>query len=148
MTHPGAVSRIAEIFCPEKCVRRCLHVAAAPLIRSRRTAHSAALTRLAQVSALALAATLVGCQSTRQVEETDSVRAHNYQARLKHRPAPLVIKPVEQKAPDDVWERMRQGFVLQDSIDVNPRIEQQRLWFASNPSFLETAGERGSLYLH
>ncbi|MDV9034296.1 transglycosylase SLT domain-containing protein [Pseudomonas sp. RAC1] len=116
--------------------------------RSRRTAHSAALTRLAQVSALALAATLVGCQSTRQVEETDSVRAHNYQARIKHRPAPLVIKPVEQKAPDDVWERMRQGFVLQDSIDVNPRIEQQRLWFASNPSFLETAGERGSLYLH
>ena len=26
--------------------------------------------------------------------------------------------------------------------------EQQRLWFASNPSFLENAGERGSLYIH
>ncbi|MFJ9989836.1 transglycosylase SLT domain-containing protein [Pseudomonas putida] len=116
--------------------------------RSRRTAHSAALTRLAQVSALALAATLVGCQSTRQVDESDSVRAHNYQARIKHKPAPLMIKPAEQKAPEDVWERMRQGFALQDSIDVNPRIEQQRLWFASNPSFLENAGERGSLYLH
>ncbi|QXI44989.1 transglycosylase SLT domain-containing protein [Pseudomonas wayambapalatensis] len=116
--------------------------------RSRRTAHSAALTRLAQVSALALAATLVGCQSTRQVDESDSVRAHNYQARIKHKPAPLMIKPAEQKAPEDVWERMRQGFALQDGIDVNPRIEQQRLWFASNPSFLENAGERGSLYLH
>ncbi|HGM5579381.1 TPA: transglycosylase SLT domain-containing protein [Pseudomonas putida] len=116
--------------------------------RSRRTAHSAALTRLAQVSALALAATLVGCQSTRQVDESDSVRAHNYQARIKHKPAPLLIKPAEQKAPEDVWERMRQGFALQDGIDVNPRIEQQRLWFASNPSFLENAGERGSLYLH
>ncbi|EJN39535.1 LysM repeat-containing protein [Pseudomonas sp. GM84] len=115
--------------------------------RSRRTAHSVALRRLAQISALALAATLVGCQSTRQLDDAESVRAHNYQARLKHKPAPLVVKPVEQ-APQDVWERMRLGFALQDSIDVNPRIEQQRLWFASNPSFLENAGERGSLYLH
>lgn len=114
---------------------------------SRRTAHSVALTRLAQISALALAATLVGCQSTRQLDESDSVRAHSYQARIKHKPAPLAIKPVDQP-PQDVWERMRQGFALQDSIDVNPRIEQQRLWFASNPSFLENAGERGSLYLH
>ncbi|QXI36858.1 lytic transglycosylase domain-containing protein [Pseudomonas xantholysinigenes] len=116
--------------------------------RSRRTAHSVALTRLAQISALALAATLVGCQSTRQLDESDSVRAHNYQARIKHKPAPLVIKTKEQAPPQDVWERMRQGFALQDGMDVNPRIEQQRLWFASNPSFLENAGERGSLYLH
>ena len=43
---------------------------------------------------------------------------------------------------------MRQGFKLQDGQNVNPRIEQQRLWFASNPSFLENAGERGSLYIH
>ncbi|WP_374091365.1 LysM peptidoglycan-binding domain-containing protein [Pseudomonas sp. TH10] len=47
-----------------------------------------------------------------------------------------------------LWERMRQGFQLQDSVGLNPRIEQQRLWFASNPSFLENAGERGSLYIH
>jgi len=114
--------------------------------RSRRTSHSVALTRLAQISALALAATLVGCQSTRQVDESDSVRA-SYQARIKHKPAPLMVKKAEE-APQDVWERMRQGFALQDNIDVNPRIEQQRLWFASNPSYLENAGERGSLYLH
>ncbi|MGB9090187.1 MAG: transglycosylase SLT domain-containing protein [Pseudomonas farsensis] len=117
--------------------------------RSRRTSHSVALTRLAQISALALAATLVGCQSTRQLDESDSVRAHSYQARIKHKPAPVVVKAKEQpQAPQDVWERMRQGFALQENMDVNPRIEQQRLWFASNPSFLENAGERGSLYLH
>ena len=115
---------------------------------SRRTSQSVALTRLAQISALALAATLVGCQSTRQVDESESVRAHNYQARIKHKPAPLIIAKPKQQAPQDVWERMRQGFALQDTIDVNPRIEQQRLWFASNPRFVETAGERGSLYLH
>ncbi|WP_327440141.1 transglycosylase SLT domain-containing protein [Pseudomonas donghuensis] len=114
---------------------------------SRRTFNSVSLTRLAQASALALAATLVGCQSTRQVDESDSVRAHNYQARAKQKPLIVPVKPVEQ-APQDVWERMRQGFVLQDGVAVNPRIEQQRLWFASNPSFLENAGDRGSLYIH
>ncbi|MHC6226467.1 transglycosylase SLT domain-containing protein [Pseudomonas sp. X10] len=116
---------------------------------SRRTFHSVALTRLAQASALALAATLVGCQSTRQLDETDSVRAHNYQTqvRIKRKPVIVPAKPVEQ-APQDVWERMRLGFALQDDIGVNPRIEQQRLWFASNPSFLENASDRGSLYIH
>ncbi|MBA1204555.1 transglycosylase SLT domain-containing protein [Pseudomonas capeferrum] len=115
--------------------------------RSRRTAHSVALMRLAQVSALALAATLVGCQSTRPVDEAASVRAHTQQVRIKHKPVTVQVKPVEQ-APTDVWERMRQGFTLQHEIDVNPRIEQQRLWFASNPSNLTMMGERGSLYLH
>ncbi|WEJ20056.1 transglycosylase SLT domain-containing protein [Pseudomonas sp. SD17-1] len=116
---------------------------------SRRTFNSVALTRLAQASALALAATLVGCQSTRQVDESDSVRAHNFQARIKQKPIFVHDKkPVEPAVAQDVWERMRQGFQLQDGIAVNPRIEQQRLWFASNPSFLEGAGDRGSLYIH
>jgi membrane-bound lytic murein transglycosylase D len=43
---------------------------------------------------------------------------------------------------------MRSGFKLHDQIDVNPRIERQRLWFVSNPSFIEKASERGSLYIH
>lgn len=43
---------------------------------------------------------------------------------------------------------MRNGFQLQEGNDNNPRIDQQRLWFASNPSFLLNAGERGSLYMH
>ncbi len=114
---------------------------------SRRTFNSVALTRLAQASALALAATLVGCQSTRQIDESESVRAHNYQARMKQKPVFIPVQQAEQ-APQDVWERMRQGFALQDDMAVNPRIEQQRLWFASNPSFLENAGDRGSLYIH
>ncbi|MDD0974898.1 LysM peptidoglycan-binding domain-containing protein [Pseudomonas fontis] len=114
---------------------------------SRRTFNSVALTRLAQATALALTATLVGCQSTPQVNESESVRAHNFQTRIKQKPIFVHEKPAEQ-APQDVWDRMRQGFQLQDGIAVNPRIEQQRLWFASNPSFLEGAGDRGSLYIH
>jgi hypothetical protein len=71
----------------------------------------------------------------------------NIAARAKQKPVWLSEKPSPQ-VPQDVWERMRQGFQLQDGLGVNPRIEQQRLWFASNPSFLENAGERGSLYIH
>ncbi len=112
----------------------------------RRTFNSVSLTRLAQAIALGLTATLVGCQSTSHVGDSESVRVH-VQPRLKQKPLFVQAKPVEQ-APQDVWERIRQGFQLQDSVEVNPRIEQQRLWFASNPSFLETAGERSSLYIH
>lgn len=115
--------------------------------RSRRTSHSVALRRLAQASALALTATLVGCQSAPKVDETDSVRAPNYQVRIKHKPAPRVLAPVVAQAPQDVWVRMRQGFALQD-VDLNPRIEQQRLWFANNARSVEVLGDRGSLYMH
>lgn len=112
----------------------------------RITFNTVALTRLAQAVALGLSATLVGCQSTSHMGDAETVRVH-VQPRLKPKPAFVQVKPVEQ-APQDVWERIRQGFQLQDDIGVNPRIEQQRLWFASNPRFLETAGDRGSLYIH
>jgi membrane-bound lytic murein transglycosylase D len=43
---------------------------------------------------------------------------------------------------------MRDGFALQDLTGSNPRIEQQRLWFASKPSFLESASTNGGPYIH
>lgn len=54
----------------------------------------------------------------------------------------------EQTQPQDIWERIRDGYQLQDEIGVNPRVEQQRLWFASNPSFIRTASDRSSPYIH
>ena len=111
----------------------------------RRTFNPVALTRLAQATALALTATLVGCQSTSHVSDSESMRAHNLAARNKQKPIVLIEKP---QPPQDVWERIRQGYKLQEGLGVNPRIEQQRLWFASNPSFLEGASDRGSLYIH
>ena len=111
----------------------------------RKSIKSDALTRLAQAIAVAVSATLAGCSSTGQVPQTDA--AHTLASRAKQKPIWLSEKPTPE-VPQDVWERMRQGFQLQDGLGVNPRIEQQRLWFASNPSYLETAGERGSLYMH
>jgi len=111
----------------------------------RKSIHSDALTRLAQAIAVAVSATLAGCSSTSQLPQTDA--AHTLSVRPKQKPIWLSEKPTPE-IPQDVWERMRQGFQLQDGLGVNPRIEQQRLWFASNPSYLESAGERGSLYIH
>ncbi|QAY93614.1 transglycosylase SLT domain-containing protein [Pseudomonas sp. ACM7] len=111
----------------------------------RKAINSDALTRLAQAIAVAVSATLAGCSS--HVPQTDAAHTPNIAARAKQKPIWLSEKPTPQ-VPQDVWERMRQGFQLQDNLGVNPRIEQQRLWFASNPSFLENAGERGSLYIH
>lgn len=112
-----------------------------------KTISSNALTRLAQAVAVALSATLVGCQSTAHVPEPDTARPHALNARIKQKPIFLTEQKAKQP-PQDVWERMREGFKLQDDLAVNPRVEQQRLWFVSNPSFLETASDRGSLYMH
>jgi membrane-bound lytic murein transglycosylase D len=111
--------------------------------------NSGALTRLAQAVAVALSATLVGCQTSSTLEP-DAATHHvpNLAAGIKQKPVFLTHKPSPLAPPQDVWERMRQGFQLQQGNDMNPRIEQQRLWFANNPSFLENASERGSLYMH
>ena len=107
-----------------------------------------ALTRLAQAVAVAATALLAGCQTTAQVEPSATHRVPNLAAAVKQKPIFLTHKPSPEAPPQDVWERMRQGFQLQQGNDQNPRIDQQRLWFANNPSFLENAGERGSLYMH
>ncbi|MDE1163875.1 MAG: transglycosylase SLT domain-containing protein [Pseudomonas sp.] len=115
---------------------------------TRKTFTSDALTRLAQAIALTLPVLLVGCQTSSQIPDTESARAHNLNARIKQKPIFITSQKAQQQAPQDVWERMRQGFQLQDGVGVNPRVEQQRLWFVSNPSFLENASDRGSLYMH
>ena len=113
----------------------------------RNTFNSDALTRLAQAVALSLTAALAGCQSTPQAPDTQATRPHALAAHVKPKPV-FVNQTPSKQAPDDVWERMREGFQLQDNLALNPRVEQQRLWFVSNPSFLESAGDRGSLYMH
>jgi membrane-bound lytic murein transglycosylase D len=109
--------------------------------------NSDALTRLVKAIAVAVSATLAGCQSMDHSAQTTERASLKIAKRIPQDPLWLSQKP-SPLPPQDVWERMRQGFKLQDGQNVNPRIEQQRLWFASNPSFLENAGERGSLYIH
>ncbi|MGV8917169.1 MAG: LysM peptidoglycan-binding domain-containing protein [Pseudomonas sp.] len=113
----------------------------------RKAINSDAFTRLAQAIAVAASVVLAGCQTTSHVDSGASHRAPNLAEGYKQKPIFLTDKPTP-LAPQDVWERMRQGFQLQEGNGLNPRIDQQRLWFANNPAFLQGAGERGSLYMH
>jgi membrane-bound lytic murein transglycosylase D len=109
---------------------------------------SRALTRLGQAVALAVAAALAGCQSAAHVD--DSAAQARPSAMIKRaKPKPVFqVERDRQQPPQDLWARMREGFQLQEGLDVNPRVEQQRLWFVSNPQFLLSSADRGSLYLH
>lgn len=96
--------------------------------------------------AVAICAVLSGCQSLDQ-QTVDSAPAVDLSGRTSLEPL-WIDGAVQAEQPKNIWERVRAGYQLQDSIGVNPRIEQQRLWFASNPSFVEKSGERSSPYIH
>ncbi|MDG9926829.1 MULTISPECIES: lytic transglycosylase domain-containing protein [unclassified Pseudomonas] len=108
------------------------------------TLDSTELTRRARALAVMACMGLAGCQSTAPVEQS---RDTDPAVTLQQEPQWLA-EAVEPELPKDIWDRMRDGFGLQDEIGINPRIENQRLWFVSNPSFLENASTRGSLYIH
>lgn len=92
--------------------------------------------------------TLAGCQTSKQYRP-DSGRDTDRAVGLEQEPQWLnsSVAPAPEE-PKDIWERVRNGYQLQDNITLNPRIEQQRLWFVSNPAFIEKAGERSSPYIH
>jgi len=113
----------------------------------RKTLDLDALARAARALVVVFAATLAGCQSLDSGQGDDPGRDTDRAVGLERQPEWLTDIP-EPQAPQDIWERMRSGFKLQGEIGVNPRIERQRLWFVSNPSFIENASERGSLYIH
>lgn len=104
-----------------------------------------ALAASGRALALALCIALAGCQSN---VPRDFSSAHEVTpVTVEQDPLWLSDKPVE---PDheDIWERIRDGFMLQEHLDSNPRIEQQRLLFASRPASVQTATARGGPYIH
>ncbi|MBS7660412.1 LysM peptidoglycan-binding domain-containing protein [Pseudomonas lalucatii] len=111
----------------------------------RKTLISKALARSATALVVMFSLLLAGCQGRGGIDDPglDTDRAIG----LEREPEWLTpdIQPAE---PEDIWERVRDGYQLQDEIGINPRIEQQRLWFVSNPSFVEKVGERSSPYIH
>src|SRR3989338_5753967 len=105
------------------------------------------LARGARLLAALLAISLACCQSLEptptEAPAQDTDRAIGLDKQTQWLPEePEVV------VPQDIWERMREGFALQDEIAITPRIERQRLWFASNPSFIQKCSERSSLYIH
>ena len=104
-----------------------------------------ALAQSAATLVVVFSLVLSGCQSRGGGE--DPGRDTDLTIGLEREPEWLTSS-IEPDEPKDIWERVRDGYQLQDSIGVNPRVEQQRLWFASNPGFVEKVAQRSNPYIH
>lgn len=113
----------------------------------RKTLNLKALTQSARALVVVFCATLAGCQSMGNGAADDQGNDTDLAVGLEREPEWLT-ESIKAEEPEDIWERVRNGYQLQDTIGINPRIEQQRLWFVSNPSFVEKAGERSNPYIH
>src|SRR3990167_8444581 len=90
---------------------------------TRKTSELETLRRTWRPLLLVAAISLGGCQmhANRDADgDSDNARNATQQHAIDWTPTPLPQRP------DDVWERIREGFQLQDEIGVNPRIERQR----------------------
>lgn len=114
-----------------------------PLLRAK-PFDPAHLARRARLFAIALAVTLVGCQSNGKLEDADE----GSRATAQLQETEWLNSMALPQEPEDIWERMRTGFALQDTIGINPRIERQRLSFVGKPAYISRATERGAPYIH
>lgn len=91
-----------------------------------------------------------GCQSfhgtTDDASQASQKRSSNDSFIIGLENNPNWVNEIDTTEYDDAWQRIRQGFQLQDQMD-NPRIDQQRLWFASRGHSIETISERSNPYL-
>ncbi|WP_208857130.1 LysM peptidoglycan-binding domain-containing protein [Stutzerimonas nitrititolerans] len=106
-----------------------------------------ALAASGRVLTLAILSVLAGCQSTAMQAPGSTQTASSTPLAGSAQTLWLMEKPTKQ-AHQDIWDRVRDGFKLQEHLGSNPRIEQQRLVFASRPESIEMVSERGAPYIH
>lgn len=87
---------------------------------------------------------LAGCQSIQQPDEMDDSSSTDRALGPEYGQTNLIMA----QQPEDIWERIRQGYKLQDQIGNNPRISEQRLLFASRPQTITISAQRSSPYIH
>ncbi|WP_196758013.1 LysM peptidoglycan-binding domain-containing protein [Stutzerimonas stutzeri] len=105
-----------------------------------------ALAASGRALALAICVALAGCQSN---AVRDDALEQTRRAVVPAAQEPIWLSDTATEVEhQDIWERIRDGYKLQEHLDSNPRIEQQRLFFSSRPRSIEIASERGSPYIH
>ena len=76
---------------------------------------------------------------------------------MLHTPIPLPTQEVEEEPPtiptidlttppDDLWQRVRNGFAMPD-LD-SPLVANQQAWYLNHPQYLQRVFERAQRYLH
>ena len=104
-----------------------------------------------KVSALCLAVFLAGCQSNQQPDNRAyQADLHMTPSKIQRPPEWLRKAPTAAATSGDIWDRVRDGYQLQGAGDngTNPRIDRQRLWYASHEAALAQSCSRGAPYLH
>lgn len=101
----------------------------------------------ARALAIAAAITLAGCQSNapQPIEQPPASKAS---VRTFEPVDQWLTEPEETAGHEDIWERIRAGFQLQDQWESNPRIDQHRLLMASRANSIEIVSERSAPYIH
>ncbi|QLF94860.1 LysM peptidoglycan-binding domain-containing protein [Pseudomonas sp. ABC1] len=110
-----------------------------------------ALAASGRALALLFAVALAGCQNQTTVPTEHVQPVREPAAVMQIIPQEdvwLMQAPEETQTPQDIWARVREGFRLQEHLDNNPRIEQQRLYFAGRAKSIEAASVRGAPYIH
>ncbi|TRO44836.1 LysM peptidoglycan-binding domain-containing protein [Pseudomonas sp. ALS1279] len=115
-------------------------------LSSRKPLNIKALARSSRALAVMCSMILAGCQSL--PSDTPDRSADTSRAVGLEREPEWLNNQVKPREYADIWERVRDGFKLQDEIGINPRIERVRLWYASNPKHVNTVSERSAPYIH
>lgn len=109
---------------------------------SEKTAKPRSFSRSLPLLACSIAlAILTGCQPQNVKPQLDA----------PHKPhsAKLLSDDAELIAEDPtIWNAIRTGYQLQELIPDNPRVDQQRLWFASRPHNVARLSERSTPYIY
>lgn len=105
------------------------------------------LTRALRLVLVSLLLIVAGCQSRGGKEpDSDTERAVSIGKQIEW--SKDLRQAEEEEQHEDIWERIRAGYQLQDQIGTNPRIERQRFGFASRPATIQQIAERSGPYIH
>ena len=120
-----------------------------------RITESAILPKLLSAASLGAMLLISGCQTTdsqgyRQTGQLDQpvepLAASPFPAPVV---PPSVLEPIPQASkPHTLWGRIRAGFTLDPASIDNPRIDQQRIVFASQTRYFELTSARAQRYLY
>ena len=95
---------------------------------------------------------LAGCQTTSNHNHTDPaahLKPPSVSSAQQHANRNSGWRaPLRQSEPHTLWTRIRDGFQLEPALIESPRVDQQRLHFASQARYFEITSERAQRYLH
>lgn len=104
------------------------------------------LTRAFRLVLVSLLLIVAGCQTRGGGDgDRDTDRAVSVGKRIEWS---ADLRPPAEERHEDIWERIRAGYRLQDQTGTNPRVERQRFGFANRPGTIQQIAERSSPYIH